>query len=83
MRHTVVPHKLGETHCSTTNEKLVTHILDNERVAGDPLHGLEHEARQRHAFTAVVCGYFLCDIRGVDKHTPIIERYTRAAQIDL
>jgi len=40
-----------------------------QRVACDPLHGLQQEAGQRHAFTPVVCGNFLTGIKdNVDKH---------------
>lgn len=36
-----------------------TYAFEMQRVACDPLHGLQQEAGQRHAFTPVVCGDFL------------------------
>lgn len=40
-----------------------THILYEQGVACDPLHGLEEEAGQRHSLTAVVGGYLLLERR--------------------
>lgn len=37
----------------------MTYVLDEQRVACDPLHGLEQEAGERHALAAVVGGDLL------------------------
>lgn len=37
----------------------LTYVLDEQRVSRDPLHGLEQEAGERHAFAAVVGGDLL------------------------
>lgn len=40
-----------------------THAAYEERVARDPLHGLEQEAGQRHPLAAWVRGEFLEEIK--------------------
>ena len=43
----------------------MTYISDVQRVACDPLHRFQEEARQRHSLTPVVCGDFLTEIRDI------------------
>lgn len=45
----------------------LTYVLDEQRVARDPLHGFEQEAGERHAFAAVVGGDLL--LGGVDRQS--------------
>lgn len=43
--------------------KGMTYVFDVQWVASDPLHRFQQEAGQRHAFTPVVCGNFLMEIK--------------------
>lgn len=45
----------------------MAYVFDVQRVACDPLHGFQQEAGQRHAFTPVVCSYFLMGKNKKDK----------------
>lgn len=52
--------------------KYLTYVLDEQRVASDPLHGFEQEAGERHSFAAVVGGDLL--LGGREKRREAEER---------